>query len=56
LRAIFLTNSKNRSIVLYLKAIAIYEIYTQEFLEQVLILFHIPGSPLLQVSELLLVI
>jgi hypothetical protein len=49
----FLTNGKDGSMVLYPKAMAIYEAHTQEFLERVLVLFHIPGGPPLRASELL---
>jgi hypothetical protein len=58
LRAMFLTKatSKDGSIVLCPKAMEIYEAYAQEFLKRVLVLFHIPGGPLLREPKLLSVI
>lgn len=53
LQAMFLTTAEDRSMALYLKAIAIYEAHAQEFLKRVLILFHIPPGPLLREPELL---
>ena len=52
----FLTEGKDRSIVLYLTAIVIYESNTQEFLKRVLVLLHIPLSQLLQEPKLLSII
>jgi hypothetical protein len=45
LRAIFLTTAKDRSMILCLKAMAIYEAYVQDFLKRVLVLCYIPPSP-----------
>jgi hypothetical protein len=42
LRAMFLTNSNDRSKTLCPKAIAIYKAYTQEFFRQALVLCYIP--------------
>jgi hypothetical protein len=58
LRAMFLTKatSKDGSMVLCPKAMEIYEAYAQEFLKRVLVLFHIPGGPLLREPKLLSVI
>jgi hypothetical protein len=56
LRAIFLTKAKDGSIVLYSKAMEIYEAHTQDFLKRVLVLYHISPSLLLREPELLSVI
>jgi hypothetical protein len=52
----FLTKAKYGSIILCPKAIAIYEIYTQDFLKPVLVLCDIPPGLLLREPELLSVI
>ncbi|KAH9210133.1 hypothetical protein DL95DRAFT_281368, partial [Leptodontidium sp. 2 PMI_412] len=44
----------DRSIILYPKAMNIYESNAQEFLKPLLVLCHIPGGPPLRASELLL--
>ncbi len=47
LRAMFLTKDKDGSMVLYSKAMAIYEAHAQDFFKRALMLCHIPpGSPL----------
>jgi hypothetical protein len=56
LRAMFLTKAKYRSTILCPKAIAIYEIYTQDFLKPVLVLYDILPSLLLREPELLSII
>jgi hypothetical protein len=53
LRAMFLTEGKNGSMILCPKAMDIYEAHAQDFLKPVLVLFHIPGGPPLRASELL---
>ena len=53
--AMFLTKGKDKSMVLCLKAMAIYESHTQEFLKRVLVLYHISPGSLLRELELLLV-
>jgi hypothetical protein len=52
----FLTKTKDRSMVLYPRAIVIYKAYTQDFLKQVLMLCYILPSLLLREPELLSVI
>jgi hypothetical protein len=52
----FLTKAKDRNIVLYPRAIAIYKAHTQDFLKRVLVLCYIPPGLLLREPELLLVI
>jgi hypothetical protein len=56
LRAMFLIKAKDGSIILCPKAIAIYEIYAQDFLKPVLVLCDIPPGPPLREPELLSVI
>ena len=56
LQGIFLTKGKDRSIILYPKAIDIYKLYTQDFLKHVLVLYYILPSLPLQEPELLSVI
>ncbi|KAH7396080.1 hypothetical protein BKA64DRAFT_675266 [Cadophora sp. MPI-SDFR-AT-0126] len=53
LRAMFLTKAKDGSMILYPKAMDIYESHAQEFLQLLLVLCHIPGGPPLRASELL---
>jgi len=53
LRAMFLTTAKDGSMVLCLKAMAIYEAYAQEFLERVLVLGYILSGPNLRRRALL---
>jgi hypothetical protein len=49
----FFTKAKDGSIALCPKAIEIYKAHAQEFLRQVLMLFHISPGPPLQEPELL---
>jgi hypothetical protein len=56
LRAMFLTKTKDGNIILYPKAMAIYETYAQDFLKPVLVLYDIPPGLLLREPELLSVI
>jgi hypothetical protein len=56
LRAIFLTKAKDGSMVLYPRAIAIYEAHTQDFLKRALVLCYILPSPPLREPKLLSVI
>ncbi|KFY83568.1 hypothetical protein V498_07970, partial [Pseudogymnoascus sp. VKM F-4517 (FW-2822)] len=53
LRAMFLTEADDRSMVLSIKAIAIYKATAQEFLKRLLVLKHILPSPPIQEPELL---
>ncbi|PVH77192.1 hypothetical protein DL98DRAFT_534935 [Cadophora sp. DSE1049] len=53
LRAMFLTKAKDGSIILYPKAMNIYKSRAQEFLQPLLVLYHVPGGPPLRASELL---
>lgn len=53
LRAMFLTEADDGSIVLSVKAMAIYEASTQEFLKRMLVLCHIPAGQPLREPELL---
>jgi hypothetical protein len=56
LRAMFLSKARDRSTVLYPKAMAIYEAHAQEFLKRALVLCHISPGPPLREPELLSVI
>lgn len=53
LRAMFLIEADDGSMVLSIKAMAIYEATAQEFLKRLLVLKHIPPGPLLREPELL---
>ncbi|KFY96400.1 hypothetical protein V500_02461 [Pseudogymnoascus sp. VKM F-4518 (FW-2643)] len=53
LRAMFLTEADDGSMVLSVKAMAIYEATAQEFLKRLLVLKHIPPGPPLREPELL---
>jgi hypothetical protein len=52
----FLIKAKDGSIILYLKAMAIYETHAQDFLKPVLVLCDIPPGPPLREPELLSII
>jgi hypothetical protein len=52
----FLTKAKDGSIVLYPKAMEIYETHAQEFFKRALVFCHIPPGLLLREPELLSVI
>ena len=53
LRAMFLTQGKDGSMILCPKAMAIYESHAQDFLKHALVLCHIPPGPPLREPELL---
>jgi hypothetical protein len=53
LRAMFLTKAKDGSMVLCLRAMAIYEAHTQDFLKRALVLCYIPPGLPLREPELL---